>query len=232
MAHNIRKAVHPLSNTSLITLEPKAVQTSTVFLIHGLGDSASGWLEPAKFFARTMPSCKFILPTAPSQPVTWNGGMVMPSWYDIVGLNSREKESAEGIQQSKKLIEHLIQAEIQNGIPANKIVVGGFSQGGALSIFTGLQQELTFAGVLVMSGYLTGKSQFQITEQAKLSPVLHCHGKDDPLVRIDWARDTAKALKEGGVKSLELKEYDGMAHELGQTEMNDIQEWLLKVLPQ
>lgn len=139
---------HVRREKGTIVVEPAGGgATATVILMHGLGDTADGWESSATdFFGPALPHARFILPTAASRPITVNGGMAMPGWYDIEALGSdlgapaaaRARERAEGIISSRKRITSLIKAERDDGIPANRIVLAGFSQGGAMSLFTGL----------------------------------------------------------------------------------------------
>ena len=144
-----------------------------------------------------MPHVKFILPTAPTQPVTMNMGMPMPSWYDITGLDERSNENCKGIQESQKRLQSILEQEHQTtGLPYNRMVLAGFSQGGALSLFTGLQlpKDQKLAGIVVMSGYLAGAKQFQLTDGLQDIPILHCHGTLDPMVRFPMAELTKNKL--------------------------------------
>lgn len=125
--------------------------------LHGLGDTCHGWDDFVQYIRPRFPNTRFILPTAPHQPVTLNMGMMMPSWYDIKGSGDRDKETCEGIDDSKKIVDDILASEFAKGIAPGSTVVGGFSQGGALSLWTGLQRADTdapLAGVLCMSGYL------------------------------------------------------------------------------
>ena len=131
----------------MVTLDPLGKHSASFVLIHGLGDSAYGWLDVAEHLSTLHPHVKFILPTASEKPVTLNGGMEMPSWYDIKGLETRASETCDGIDESKQYITSLIENENKNGIPYKRIILGGFSQGGALSLFTSLQIDQTLAGV-------------------------------------------------------------------------------------
>eukprot|EP00656_Telonema_subtile_P045853 TRINITY_DN52120_c0_g1_i1.p1 TRINITY_DN52120_c0_g1~~TRINITY_DN52120_c0_g1_i1.p1 ORF type:complete len:182 (+),score=44.85 TRINITY_DN52120_c0_g1_i1:137-682(+) len=137
-----------------ISLIPTAGHSATMFMLHGLGDTAAGWADAAAHFSGSLPHVKFVLPTAPEQPVTLNGGMPMPSWYDICGLDAREQENCEGIEDSRERIVGLIAEEVEAGVQHNRIVLGGFSQGAALSLYAGLQLQKPLAGVLAMSGYM------------------------------------------------------------------------------
>lgn len=118
-----------------------------------------------------LPYCKVILPTAPTQPVTMNRGMAMPSWYDITGLDHRANEKCDGIEESRQILVTLLQDEHARGIPYSRMVLGGFSQGGALSLYTGLQFPEPLAGIVVLSGYLPAHGKFQLTQPEV--PVFH-----------------------------------------------------------
>ena len=166
--------------------------------IHGLGDSARGWLEGALALWTSVPHCKMILPDAPIAPVTLNGGFEMPSWYDIKGDGDRFSEDCDGLDESRARISALIEEEMSaagSGVTADRIVVAGFSQGGALSLVSGLQCDHTLAGVLVMSGYLAGAPTFELSAAARNVPVLHLHGDSDPMVKVEWARETRRRME-------------------------------------
>ena len=129
-----------------------------------------------------MPYLKFILPTAPTQPVTMNMGMPMPSWYDITGLDERSNENCAGIETSQNTVKEILTKEHEsNGLSYNRMVLAGFSQGGALSLFTGMQLSAAqkLGGIVVMSGYLPAAKQFQITQGLEDTPIMHCHGESD-----------------------------------------------------
>lgn len=174
---------------------------------------------------------KFVLPNAPVSPVTLNGGMAMPSWYDITSLDERAGQPCTGIEDSKAAITALIEEEVANGIPLSRIVVGGFSQGGAMSLYAGLQYPATLAGVLVMSGYLPKSEGFAVSDAAKRTPVAHFHGAADPTVKPEWARKSVELVKAAGVEEYTLTEYEGMGHSSSQEEIADVSAWLSRVLP-
>jgi len=183
---------------SKIILHPNdGDHSATVILMHGLGDSGNGWLDSTQEIAVKMPYTKFILPTAPRQPVTLNGGMRMNAWYDIKSLSSEHgADCVDGIDTSITIIKELIHAEVALGIRSDRIVLAGFSQGGALSLYCGLQLpiELRPAGILVMSGYLPGSNHFKLTPGLEDVPVLHCHGTSDPVVQYQWGQMTKSHL--------------------------------------
>ncbi|GMH61229.1 hypothetical protein TrLO_g232 [Triparma laevis f. longispina] len=193
-----------------VTVNPSAPYSGLVILMHGLGDSAEGFADVAEMWARSAPHIKFILPTAPTQPVTLNGGFPMPSWYDIIGLSERSNENCEGIEQSRDTVIKIMEEENKQGLAYDRMMLSGFSQGGAMSLFTGLQlpAEKKIAGVLAMSGYLAGAKQFSLSDAGKTTPVLHCHGTVDPMVQFPMAKKTESTLKEAGIENYELKAYE------------------------
>eukprot|EP01035_Chromulina_nebulosa_P020215 gene20215-26245_t len=122
--------------------------------------------------------------------------MKMPAWYDIVGLDITS-ESCDGIESSAQRIIQLIEKEVDSGIPYNRIILGGFSQGAALSLYVGYQlpSDKKLGGLIVLSGYLPGASKFKLTSGLESIPVLHCHGTSDPVVKFDWAKKSEQFIK-------------------------------------
>mmetsp|Transcript_12294 Transcript_12294/g.23036 ORF Transcript_12294/g.23036 Transcript_12294/m.23036 type:complete len:353 (-) Transcript_12294:96-1154(-) len=219
-----------------ITVSPKnpTLQSGLLVISHGLGDTAQGFLDVAEMFALQMPHLKIILPTAPTQPVTMNMGMPMPSWYDITGLDERSNENCRGIQESRQTLVNILQKEHEDSkLPFDRMVLMGFSQGGALSLFTGMQleKEKRLAGIVVMSGYLPAKAQFRLTEGLECVPVLHCHGERDPLVQVAMAGRSRDAIMSMGAKNYEMMTYPDLVHSVNMKELQDIQSFLKRVLP-
>jgi predicted esterase len=149
---------HFFSNLKMlpvITVPSVAKHTATVIFLHGLGDSGAGWSDVGKMFNRTHPHIKWIFPHAPAIKITVNGGMKMPGWYDIVSLDRIEaKQDKLGLSNSRDQINELLEHEISLGIPSSKIVLGGFSQGAAMSLLTGLSCQWKLGGIVALSGYL------------------------------------------------------------------------------
>jgi len=224
------------AQNGLITIAPGeggAAHTATfIGPIHGLGDTNMGWADAAhQMHMGRLSHVKFMLPNAPVQPVTLNMGMSMPSWYDITSLDDRANQECEGIEDARKLVEAMIAAELDAGIPLERIVVGGFSQGGAVALYSGLQYAGKLGGICCMSGYLPKDHAFQLAAAAADTPVAHFHGLDDPTVKHEWAEASMAKLKEAGVASYTLKSYAGLGHGLGPEEFEDVQAWLLERLP-
>lgn len=219
-----------------ITISPKneADQSALVIILHGLGDTSQGFLDVAEHLASQLPHVKFILPTAPTQPVTMNMGMSMPSWYDITGLDERANENCRGIAKSRETIQSLLEKEHEtNRLPYNRMVCMGFSQGGALSLFTGMQlpQMHKLAGIVIMSGYLPAKSQFQITPGLESTPIMHCHGESDPMIQLQMAKKSVETVKEMGATDYTFKTYRGLTHSVNMDEIQDILDFLRHKLP-
>ncbi len=180
--------------------------SAVVILTHGLGDSARGWAQAALQLCSELPWTRWVLPSAPNISVTLNGGMPMPAWYDIVGLSNRAAEHCEGIERSHDFLLRLAKTELESPhlqSPAAgsddgaRLVLAGFSQGGAMSLYTALRwpdARPMPAGVLCMSGYLPlpDAPQLAAVESGRVLPIpmLLCHGDADPMVRPEWSTAT------------------------------------------
>jgi lysophospholipase-2 len=163
-----------------------------------------------------------------------NMGMPMPAWYDIVGLDKRSNEICPGIDDSQKRILDILKTEHDLGIPYNRMVLAGFSQGGALSLYTGMQlpsEAGPLGGIVMMSGYLPHASGFHITPGSENTPIFHGHGAVDPLVRIDAAKESQTHVTGVGAKDYNLKIYEGLAHSANPQEIADVLAFLQKCLP-
>lgn len=229
------RVIRDRASKIISVLPPKGVEpTAAVVLTHGLGDTAEGFADVAQMWANQLPHVKFVLPTAPSQPVTLNGGFVMPSWYDIHGLTDRAAETCDGIEESAATVTGLLDAEHAAGIPYDRMVLAGFSQGGALSLWTGLQLpvEKKLAGLLVMSGYLAGSERFQLTPGLEGTPILHCHGDADPMVRYEWAKASQERVTSNGATNYKLKNFPGMEHTVIEDELSLAVKFLGDLLPE
>ncbi|KAI9688270.1 MAG: hypothetical protein M1822_001777 [Bathelium mastoideum] len=179
--------------------------TATVIVSHGLGDSGAGWVFLAENWRRRgkFEEVSFVFPNAPTIPITINMGMRMPGWYDITSfddLSVREDET--GILRSRDTMHSLISAEVAKGIPSNRIVLGGFSQGGAMSLFCGVTCPQKLAGIFGLSSYLLLQGKLRDLVPAenpnKETPIFMGHGDADMVVRHEWGQKTADKLKEWG----------------------------------
>ncbi|XP_013380529.1 acyl-protein thioesterase 1 [Lingula anatina] len=217
--------------TPAVVVQSSIKQTATVIFLHGLGDTGHGWSE---IFARQarIPYIKYILPNAPIQPVTLNAGFKMPSWFDIRGLSPDSPEDAEGIKKAAASLEELIEAEEKAGIPSDRIVIGGFSQGGAVALYASLSHRKPLAGILGLSAWLPLHKQIPgvVSEANKNIKILQCHGTADPVVPFKWGQMTHEALKTI-TPNADFKQYAGVMHSSSEQEMEDVKSFLESTLP-
>ena len=173
---------------------------------------------------------RFVFPNAPVQPVTINGGMKIRAWYDIYLPNLVQHEDDQGIRHSEAAVNRLIDREIARGIPSSKIVLAGFSQGCAITLFTGIRTSHKLAGMMGLSGYLPllGASDRERSAANNDTPFFIAHGLFDPVVTIDRAMAAQQKLSSMGYK-VQWQTYP-MPHSVCPQEINDISVFLQKVL--
>ena len=214
-----------------IELESAPLPLCSVIWLHGLGADGNDFASIVpQLDLRGCPPIRFIFPHAPSMPVTINGGYVMPAWYDILGANLVDRQDAAGIQKSEKSIVALIEQEVARGIPYERIVLAGFSQGCAMALHTGLRLPHRLAGIMALSGYLPLAGQFvaeRHTANAK-TPVFMAHGTQDPVVILKRGEDSRDALKALG-HPVQWHTYP-MPHSVHPQEIKEIAAFLKQVL--
>lgn len=150
----------------------------------------------------------------------------MPSWFDLHGLDDTAPDDVDGIQRASERVIRIVEAEIANGIPADRIVVGGFSQGGAVALSTAYGCEKKFAGVLGLSAWLpSAVRKTKASTAMQRSNVLLCHGEIDSVVPLKWAKMTHEALRELPLE-VELKTYPNMAHSASPEELSDVRRFV------
>lgn len=166
---------------------------------------------------------KVICPTAPTMPVTLNAGFRMPSWFDLKTLDMYGPEDVNGIQEASKNVQQLIQAEIAAGISSNRIIVGGFSQGGALALYAGLTFNQPLGGIVGLSCWLPLHKTFPSAKQTDSSvPIFQCHGEIDPVVPYKFGQLSHYSLKTF-MTHAQFVSYKDLSHSSSQEEMNDVQ---------
>lgn len=209
----------------------KTKHTATVILLHGLGDTARGWADFAPMLQMQMPHVKFVFPTAPTRPITLNGGMRMTGWFDILSLDKlKMKEDKAGLEDAMRNLESLVQAEEAQGINSKRVLIAGFSQGGAVSMLM-LRSRLQVAAVLGMSTWLPlAEEQPIISTENQQTPVLMCHGNQDGVVQYMYGQESYQRLKAAG-SPIELKTYQGLGHGVDPQEVQDITSFLKTHLP-
>ncbi len=214
-----------------IEIETTEEPTAAVIWLHGLGADGND-------FVPIVPELKlpddlgirFIFPNAPQQPVTCNGGYVMRSWYDIYSLNDFDLEDKIGLTQSQQTVEALIQNEIDRGIKPNRIILMGFSQGGAVVLHTGLRYAQRLAGIGALSTYLpfradAAKEKHQANTDV---PIFMAHGLHDQVVHYEHGDNSSKLLQQLGY-SVDWFSYP-MEHNVCAEEINDISTWIQQIL--
>lgn len=211
------------SGENPVVVSARGKHTGTLIFLHGLGDTGHGWASSlAEIRSDNM---RIVCPTAPTIPVTLNSGARMPAWFDLISLDPQGAEDEPGIKKSAKEVEKLITGEISSGIPAERIVIGGFSQGGALALYTGLSTTHKLAGIVVLSSWFPLHKTMQSVVRNLDVPVLHCHGDCDPLVPYKWGQMTSTLLKRV-LERHEFKTYQGVGHSSCPEEMDDVQAFL------
>jgi len=214
-----------------VTVEPAAPARASVLLLHGLG--ADGWdFVPIVDELRLQDAVpvRFVFPHAPLRAVTVNAGHVMRAWYDIKAFTPQGRADAAGLAESVRAVGGYLHAEIAGGIPASRIVLAGFSQGGAVALAAGLRFPLRLAGLLAMSSYLPFPERLT-AEKARANqdvPILMCHGRMDPVVGFAMGTEARDVLRAEGY-AVEWHEYP-MAHEVCAAELAQVARWLGSVL--
>jgi phospholipase/carboxylesterase len=172
---------------------------------------------------------RFIFPHAPLRPVTINGGYVMRAWYDIGYQDLSLKEDENGVRESQLAVDQLIAREIGRGLPARRVVLAGFSQGGAIALHCGLRYPKRLAGVIALSTYLPlpDKVEAELSDANRDLPILMCHGTKDPVVPPRLAQASCSRLLTLGFP-VEWHEYD-MPHSVCPEEIDKIGEWLKRL---
>ncbi len=176
------------------------------------------------------PSARFVFPAAPIRPVTVNGGLVMPAWYDIISFDDPPlREDAPSVRHAEGLVSSLLKAEVARGTPAERIVIMGFSQGGAMALHNGLRHPEKLAGIAVLSGYLLLPDLFDEERHSANAdtPILCCHGSLDPVVPLTLGKRAHETVSAAGYPS-EWHTFP-MAHSLCLPEIAVLKEWLSKL---
>ena len=204
---------------------------ATIVIMHGLGADGSDFVPIAKQLdLSSVGPVRFLFPYAPVIPVTINGGMAMPAWYDILAADLVRREDEAGLRKSQAGIEELIANEKLRGIPANRIVIAGFSQGCAMAFMVGLRHAEPLAGIVGMSGYLplAGQTPAERSPASQHVPVFMGHGTRDGVVVLARAAASRDVLKDLGY-TVDWHEYQ-MEHSVCQEEITDLESWLKRVL--
>ena len=216
-------------NNSLesIAILPTKSALGSVIWLHGLGADGHNFADIVPKLA--LPKdlyLRFIFPHAPKRPITLNSGMCMRAWYDIYGLADLTREDEEGIAQAQQSINQLIEEEISKGVLSNRIVLAGFSQGGAMALYTGLRYSKSLAGIIALSTYLPLADQLAAEASVvnKQIPIFIAHGNSDPILPLTLGKRTFQLLNQPGCP-VEWQDY-AMGHQVCYEEIKAIGKWL------
>lgn len=215
-----------------IEIEPKIMPRAVVIWMHGLGADGNDFVDIVpQLHLPDNSAIKFIFPHAPLRSITINNGCVMRAWYDIKSLSAlADNEDKDGIYDSVTKIHALIDKEKSLRVPSDKIILAGFSQGGAIALHVGLRYPEKLAGIIALSSYLPLQSTLAKEKAAANNdtPLFMAHGKDDPLIPINFARESKDLLTTDNYQ-VAWHEYS-MQHSVCTQEINDISKWIQRIL--
>tara|TARA_B100001250_G_C19768598_1_gene775984 strand:- start:1008 stop:1676 length:669 start_codon:yes stop_codon:yes gene_type:complete len=213
-----------------VIIEPQNVHRSSIIWLHGLGADSHDFVPMVSELS--LPDrlgIRFIFPNAPIRKITINNDMKMRGWYDIKSSNLREMEDVKSIIESSNLIHRYIDDEIKTGVKPKKIIVAGFSQGGAIALHSGIRYPSSLAGILALSSYLPLPENLEkeISECQKM-PIIMAHGKDDNIIPIEQGHSSYQILIKNGYR-VEWNEY-AMQHSICSEEVSMIKKWIEDLL--
>lgn len=219
------------TKSDFLVVETGKEPVASVIWAHGLGADKYDFesIIPMLGLPDSLP-IRFIFPNAPIRPITVNGGMEMRGWYDIRSITINEKEDAEGVKASARTLTGLIEEQISLGIPSSRIILAGFSQGGAIALYQGLQHPQQLAGIIVLSSYLPLHNTLDeiSSEFVSSTPVFMGHGSQDPIVPVELGLFTRDLLLERKI-NVQWTTYP-MGHSVSAEEISDLGEWLINLL--
>ena len=208
-----------------------AQPSASVIWLHGLGADGHDFepIVPELRLPARLP-VRFVFPHAPVRPVTLNGGMAMRAWYDIIALGGNAQQDAAGIRESERQVRALLQRENERGIATNRIVLAGFSQGGAIALHTGVRYPERLAGIMGLSTYLplTDTVDNERSSANANTPIFMAHGTHDPVLPIQMGQNSHRLLEQLGY-DIEWHDY-AMQHQVCLEEIQAISAWLQRVL--
>jgi phospholipase/carboxylesterase len=219
-----------------MTLESLHFQTgdkpvATIVVLHGLGADGNDFVPIARELdLSAVGAVRYVFPHAPVRPVTINGGMAMRAWYDLLGMNLTQREDDTGLRASLAEVQALLDAEAARGVPPERTVLMGFSQGCAMTLMTGLRSPQRLAGLVGLSGYLplAANTAAEVSDANRLTPIFLGHGRRDAVVPLSAGTSTRDTLKGLGY-DVSWHDY-AMEHAVCPEEISDLNRWLLKVL--
>ncbi len=220
-----------MTSWQAIIQEPKQKADACVIWLHGLGADGHDFAPVTRELGlKEEARVRFIFPHAPQMPVTLNFGYVMPAWFDIFAIDINSREDEAGIKASQKILNQLIEDNVNDGIPTDRIILMGFSQGGALAVHTALRYEKPLGGIALLSSYLPLPLLLEKEKHAanKDIPIFMAHGLMDTLVPMSLAELSLKSLQKAGYEP-SWHTYP-MEHSVCLSELQDIGKWIQGIL--
>jgi phospholipase/carboxylesterase len=215
--------------------DPAARPVASIVVLHGLGADGSDFVPIAQAMDLSpIGPVRFVFPSAPVRPVTINGGYEMRAWYDIFPPSSDpsipRREDEPGLRESQAIVQQLLEREGQRGVPPERTVLMGFSQGCAMTLLAGLRAPQRLAGLVALSGYLplADRTAAEIRVDNQGVPVFMAHGRQDDVVVVQRGEAARDALVSMGF-AVDWHVYP-MAHEVSLNEINDLNAWLVQQL--
>ncbi|PSC71839.1 Phospholipase carboxylesterase [Micractinium conductrix] len=198
-------------------------------MLHGLGDSGAGWEFLARELSAELPHTAFVFPHAPQRPISRFDGQRSAAWFDISAIPGQADR--QGLMDSLRYVEGLLEEQAAQGVPLQRIVVGGFSQGGAVALLA-LRSRLRVAGVLALSAFVPLPDDAPLVSDANAAtPILMCHGDADSMITLERAQRSVEGLRRSAAL-LDFRVYDGLAHNVNSEEMEDVRQFLRSRLAQ
>ena len=213
-----------------LEIEPDRTATASVIWMHGLGADASDFYSVVPQLGLPPDlAVRFVFPNAQRIPVTINMGMIMRAWYDVTGFDRSDQDEPR-IRQSATWIDEVVAREVDRGVAPGRIVLAGFSQGGAMALFAGLRQKESLAGLICLSGYLLLDEELEAIARVggPSPPIFQAHGTGDPVVPYATGLRSRDLLAAAGY-GVEWHEYP-MGHQVCLEQIRDIGGWLIGVL--
>ena len=221
----------PVDVLPSIELETAPNPAASVIWLHGLGADGNDFVPivPELRLPQSL-RVRFVFPHAPVRAVTINNGMRMRAWYDIAAADLNSRADLIGVRESQAQLEALIERENARGMPSERIVLAGFSQGGAIALYAGLRHAERLAGIMALSTYLIAPDKLaaEVSAANRNVPIFMAHGTADPVVRFQWGESSKRLLETAGY-AVEWRSYR-MEHSVCLEEIQAIGAWLTKVL--
>lgn len=221
-----------------VTASKQPAEAAIIFL-HGLGDSGNGWAWLPQLMRQTkvvsgIDKINFVFPNAPTIPISVNGGMPMPGWFDIHELgNPNAKQDIEGVFRSVKVLKELIKEQIEkHNVKPEKIIIGGFSQGAAISLATIATLDIKIGALVALSGFCNVRDSLreQVNGANFETPIFQGHGDADPVINYQYGKMTSTFFKELGFKNLLFHTYENVPHSASEEELTDVLKFVQEIL--